>query len=141
MGPSKLNANTFPKFSAYRNATLTSSASGSIIVFDTEIFDIGNNYNTSNGRFTAPATGYYEFNGLVGNTTATGIMYCQFLVNGAVVKNGEVANVSAGNNRHPITGLLYLTSGDYVELKFFGGGGSTIAVNRENCYFEGHLVP
>ena len=33
----------------------------SVIVFNNQHFDTGNNYNTSNGRFTAPVAGRYYF--------------------------------------------------------------------------------
>ena len=50
-----------PVFMAYRvnNYNLTSTESA--LVYDSEKIDVGGNYNTSNGRFTAPVDGLYEF--------------------------------------------------------------------------------
>jgi len=47
-----------PVFKAYRSA---STSGAGVIVFNTEIYDVGNNYNNSNGLFTAPVAGYYIF--------------------------------------------------------------------------------
>ena len=38
------------------------SAGAGSLVFNTELFDDGGNYNTSNGRYTAPSDGKYLFN-------------------------------------------------------------------------------
>ena len=50
-----------PVFMAYRvnNYNLTSTESE--LVYDSEKIDVGGNYNPSNGRFTAPVDGLYEF--------------------------------------------------------------------------------
>ena len=48
-----------PAFVVY--GTQASPASGSVLIFNTEKFDIGNNYNNTNGRFTAPVAGIYIF--------------------------------------------------------------------------------
>lgn len=50
-----IDFSTLPKFKAYRSTPLTSTASNNTaIVFDTEIFDVGSNFSTSTGLFTAP---------------------------------------------------------------------------------------
>ena len=56
--------NTKPKnpvFMAYRTSNYASGTSASVLVFNEEKIDVGGNYDTSNGRFTAPVTGLYEF--------------------------------------------------------------------------------
>ena len=40
---------------------LNMATHNSVIVFNNQHFDTGNNYNTSNGRFTAPVAGRYYF--------------------------------------------------------------------------------
>ena len=50
-----------PVFIAYRTTTYSLTASASEMVYNNERIDVGSNYNTSNGRFTAPVTGLYEF--------------------------------------------------------------------------------
>lgn len=48
--------NTQPSFSAYRTST---QSSGTIVIFNNEVYDNGNCYNSSTGVFTAPITGTY----------------------------------------------------------------------------------
>ena len=50
-----------PVFIAYRTQYYTLSSSATEMVYNNERIDVGSNYNTSNGRFTAPVTGLYEF--------------------------------------------------------------------------------
>ena len=50
-----------PVFIAYRVSNYNLTTTESALVYDSEKIDVGGNYNTSNGRFTAPVTGLYEF--------------------------------------------------------------------------------
>ena len=50
-----------PVFIAYRTTAYTLSSSAIEMVYQTEKIDVGSNYNASNGRFTAPVDGLYEF--------------------------------------------------------------------------------
>ena len=50
-----------PVFMAYRVSNYNLTTTESALVYDSEKIDVGGNYNTSNGRFTAPVTGLYEF--------------------------------------------------------------------------------
>ena len=50
-----------PVFLAYRVSNYNLTSTESALVYDSEKIDVGGNYNTSNGRFTAPVTGLYEF--------------------------------------------------------------------------------
>jgi hypothetical protein len=53
-------------FSAYLTTTIpnaTGDGTNALIIYDTERFDIGSNYNTATGLFTAPVTGHYIFGG------------------------------------------------------------------------------
>jgi hypothetical protein len=103
------------KFSAYRAAA---SGSGTI-VYDTENFDTNNNYSTSTGRYTAPVSGYYQFNVNSSQTVTAAPQDPQI----QLIKNGttEVAyshfvNMYAGASTGSANAaaLVYLASGDYV---------------------------
>lgn len=66
-----------PSFLAYASANvlnLTGNGATATVIFDTEVFDQANNYNTATGVFTATTDGKYQFNvtlNFTGNT-ATG---------------------------------------------------------------------
>jgi len=50
-------------FSAYIGSTQTLTSGAQVtLTFDTERYDLGNNFNTSTYAYTPPSTGYYMFN-------------------------------------------------------------------------------
>lgn len=131
------------KFSAYRHAAwTTSNASFAAVVFDTESYDTGSNYNTSDGKFTAPINGFYYFHGYVRTTTSAGNANDIALYkNGSVAKYG-VANKAAGAGTVAlgieVSSVLQLTAGDYVQVYHYANGQAGSV--DESVYFEGHLV-
>ena len=50
-----------PVFIAYRVSNYNLTTTETELAYDSEKIDIGGNYNPSNGRFTAPVDGLYEF--------------------------------------------------------------------------------
>lgn len=55
---------SFPAFSAGVSSPIldvTGDGTSYTIIFDSEVFDLGNNYNPATGVFTAPVAGIYQF--------------------------------------------------------------------------------
>ena len=122
-----------------------------IIVWASEEFDVGNNYNTSNGRFTAPVAGKYFIgvNCYMGfNHGACRVIHCWFRKNGNDAYQFEMAggtNQDGGNYWHPNGAggtLIDLAANDYVQ--FHMGDPSLIGNNDyilySPSYFYGYLV-
>ena len=63
-----------PAFRARLAGSTQSTGTQGNIVFETEDFDIGGNYNNTTGEFTAPITGIYHFmfQGISANDTSGG---------------------------------------------------------------------
>ncbi len=63
-GSGRVTMPSQPAFAAYRYTTgqTISADVWTTCIFNTERFDIGSNYNTSTGIFTAPVTGKYQIN-------------------------------------------------------------------------------
>lgn len=57
-------------FHAYRNASQSVGSSLETILFDTERYDLGADFNTTTGQFTAPVAGIYHFDTGINNGTA-----------------------------------------------------------------------
>lgn len=132
------------KFSVYRNAALSSGA-GSLgaVVFDTETYDSNNNHDTSNGRYTAPVTGYYYFAaGCIIAATGGDTIYVSLLKNGAEHKRlHERPSVAAGNNTSSGGSLIQLTAGDYVQFGVFTTAARSFVVgNQAYVWFNGFLI-
>jgi len=97
---------------AYRNAAQTFSGNAKISL-DTISYDPGGNVSTVNGRYTCPATGYYQVDASVCINGAA-----NFRV--AVYKNGtEVITGSLGSSTQFVSiasDLISCNAGDYLEL-------------------------
>lgn len=129
------------KFSCYRNAALT-YASPAIVPMDTELFDTGNNLDTTTnkGRFTAPIAGFYWFSARFG-VNSNGSGYIAYLSkNGTEVLEGTATIQSGGSweNGFAVSGLLQLSATDYIEPGFYGSGQACVT-GSAHTYFHGCL--
>ena len=76
-------------------------------------FDVGNNFNTSTYRFTAPVTGKYLFTAAI-QYGANGTSHSCFYINGGNPRDGWV---DFGDATASAQSRIYdLVSGDYVQL-------------------------
>ena len=131
-----------PAFAARGKGSVGANSSG-YVVMPTVDFDNNSNYNTTNGRFTAPVTGKYQFNACIlmrsPNTSSYG--YLRFYVNG-VAKNPIMH--SSYNNDAPYEPLSFsyiisLSAGDYVNL-YMAFAGSADSYGSSYDSFSGHLI-
>ena len=147
----RVNQPAKPAFRARRDASGTVGVQNTII-FDVEDYDIGGNYNTSNGRFTAPITGIYqfEFDALVCENTSGAQLADSSLVHVTFTKNGSEGNWShrayyringaAQFNSIYKVDNIQLNAGDYVNVLV---GGKYIYGDTSGRYdpvFQGFLV-
>ena len=51
----------FLAFDSVAGTDVTGDGSDYSIIYETESYDVGSNYNAATGRFTAPVTGKYFF--------------------------------------------------------------------------------
>ena len=127
-----------PSFAAYKSTN--SYTQSGVIVFDSTRHNIGSHYNTSNGRFTAPVAGRYQFTFysiIKGNYSNA---YYSIQINGSA-GSGMYVHVSEniGNlwEGECTTWILSLSAGDYVDIN------SNSSINwhgNDWQLFSGHLL-
>ncbi len=108
-----------PRFQAYKSGSNWSVNGNADLVWDNTVYNIGNCYNTGNGRFTAPCDGFYYF-------TVYSITYGQYTnaawyvrINNNRVNGGDTHFSTHGTNWEHVgwSGVYKLTAGQYVSVQ------------------------
>jgi hypothetical protein len=134
---------TRPSFSAQGTVaswTALTNANWTTIVFNTTNGNIGSNYNTSNGRFTAPVSGLYYFAshlyGYKSDSVPTSLTHPVFLINGSTTyRQAQYLDApyrlrsrtyySGGYSWDSmINDVFYLAAGDYVQYYIYNSSGN-----------------
>ena len=140
-----------PVFMAYRTTNYASGTSASVLVFNEEKIDVGGNYDTSNGRFTAPVTGLYEFGYASIASNASTVYRYDVRINGSVPYGGlrQELRIDQSNN-----GTQYGTNGEFCcYLNMTAGQYAQVYVHADSAvnnvygdssygytYFRGRLI-
>ena len=113
-------------------------------------FNVGNCYNNSNYRFTAPTTGRYHvwFSGEFTCTSATIWTYLCPLINGSTTANvnnkgnyfADFTTPQASYHQHAQTWFLDLDEGDYFYFASRGSGGSIKIKSHQELAFGAALI-
>ena len=116
------NTSTTPAFMAYKSDNSGQIASGDY-VYNTQLSDRGgHNYNTSNGRYTAPCDGlYYVHANIQLYGSGTGGKHCIFKKNGSDILSGGTSSpfydepAGAHHNIY-LFGVYSLSTDDYLTV-------------------------
>ena len=121
---------------SFRVRLTTGSVSGTTnILYDTVDYDNTSSYTTIDGRFTAPVTGRYFFSahGVSTNIRTT----YDFSVDGTLLDIQSLVDApSSGYAQCNISGVLYLTAGQYVNI--YQAQGSTYGLDYN--VFSGFFI-
>ena len=139
-----------PSFVAYRNSTQSiTSATNTIMVFNTEAYDTNSAYDTTNGKFTVPVGegGKYFFSSTwimagMGDGTKNTIALWK---NGSSYtspyfdydSNSPTASTYLYNR---IIGILTLSAGDYVQINAYQNTGGTVTTQASQNHFAGYKL-
>ncbi|MFC1771516.1 hypothetical protein ACFLZV_06495 [Candidatus Margulisiibacteriota bacterium] len=142
-----------PIFRASVTGSLTNKTGDNtpyIIVFDTILFEIGECFNISDGKFSAPVSGYYLFTATVG---FDGVTASHYLVMVSIGTNGgtsaiQLFDCNGANMRRTndlgLTGstIMHLDAGDtaYVQVQVNGSGIKDIDFETNTTSFSGFLI-
>ena len=138
-------ANT-PAFRAYMGTTQTiSNTQGTKLNYNSESYDTGSNYDTSNYRFTPTTGGKYFVSAAVRLSGVVTLTNTQLYI----YKNGSVYNRSTQGFNGDSSPMIINTdtvemngSSDYIEMYFYHNQGSdlVIAGSSENCWFNSFKI-
>lgn len=135
------------KFSVYRStAQNTGNGTFAKIQFNAEHFDTNSNYDsTTNYRYTAPVSGFYQFNASYSAATgASDTMIITLYKNGVEFNRGSrLVHTTAGLVQLVYANLIQLVAGDYVEIYSFASGGARVmevGATVPHPTFSGFLV-
>jgi hypothetical protein len=136
---------TMPSQPCFSVALPAVTAAGNVIVWGGEHLDVGNNYNTSNGRFTAPIAGNYFFAHwlLFDPSGSNHYSRTTYRKNGTASTqwgdNLENASREATGDYHSVglAAIIPLAANDYVDV-YNGGQSPTYGTDYGN--FSGFLV-
>jgi hypothetical protein len=135
------------KFSAYVSAGSQTGATFPV-VFQTKIFDTGGNYNNSTGVFTAPISGFYQFNAALCLPQSASAGYSTDLYKNSAPYNAPtfrgqavVPSYTGATIVTTISVLAQLVAGDTMNVGSIYANGGTIsyALTGEN-FFQGFLI-
>jgi hypothetical protein len=134
-----------PKFFARKTTSTALSSTEVQLIYDTVTFNIGSCYNASNGRFTAPVTGVYQFNITNSFTSSNNNVYNAVYpwVNGSsstynwVRLRGTTVNGAYGGINGSMT--IALTAGDYLQLTAYSQF-TGVSLSSDETTFSGFLI-
>jgi hypothetical protein len=115
-----------PAFCVGKSGTI--SATG-VIVFDVTsgsggaavFFNRGSHYNSSNGRFTAPVAGAYQFNFMALLTGPNGAwVEVDTLRNGTISHQVRRETIGADNTTVNLHTVIYMNANDYLQISING---------------------
>ena len=134
-----------PRFLAYRTTNQTgynSTSTGDVVVvYDATQYNIGSNYNTSTGKFTAPVAGTYLFHASA-HTDSTGFGQAWLVINGTREPYLDFLVSSSAATILSALFLVYLNANDTVGYHVYNASNTsqTILPTNNHTYFRGYLI-
>lgn len=109
--------------------------------FDTKQFDTSS--NVVSGVFTAPISGFYQFNWNIVLTLSAGVNeepVSALYINGVRTSDSSVPNAENENGMHG-SDIIQMTAGQTADIRIYNNVSRSLSVgNSHSNYFSGYLV-
>ena len=133
-----------PAFWVQRSADYTGYNTGNYaqsVLYDSKLYDTGNNFNTSTGLFTAPVTGHYLFTASAWATGSTTLEQSWITYNGARSAGTDWTSGSNPNGFTQLSAHVKMDANDTVGYHPYSSG-NTIGIrsNATHTWFKGILL-
>ena len=134
---------SLPYLPCFRARHSNNTLATGTLIYNLVDTNIGSHYNGTNGRFTAPITGFYSFKAhtLIQNATG-GEVRMAFYRNGSSASLGAINIIQKGANQWEtihVNGDFYLNAGDYITAQMTQNPTTTYSDANYNG-FSGFLV-
>jgi hypothetical protein len=134
-----------PTFYAAKSTATNISSTEVQLVYDTVSFNIGSCYNASNGRFTAPITGVYQFNVITSftssNSNTYNAIYPWYNGSSSTYNTARMRGTTVNGVYGGICGsmTISMTAGDYIQMTAYSQF-TGVQFNGGEQIFSGFLV-
>tara|TARA_R100000329_G_scaffold131907_1_gene111310 strand:- start:273 stop:695 length:423 start_codon:yes stop_codon:yes gene_type:complete len=129
------------------NVTLSSAGVYEVFPFNTESYDIGGGYNTSNNRYVAPVAGKYYVNSklLIQGLNSSTVYYVDIIIavsGSQKLRESIKVNAYARALTISVSGLVHCDASDYIEvqLRLENVSNQAVYAAQTTAYFQGFLV-
>jgi|TARA_B100000035_G_scaffold91175_1_gene76971 hypothetical protein len=128
-----------PAFYAKGQSGQGAVSASNYIVFPSVDFDIGSNYNSSTGTFTAPIAGIYQFHASVMGDGTDARLMIRLYKNGAAWAQGSSSSNGTQYQDSKVSTLMSLSANDEIRI-YQTGPKDTFNIYALEAYFWGMLV-
>ena len=135
-------------YAVITTSSYTLTTTQTALVYNTAQVNVGNHYNTSNGRFTAPVTGLYEFGYTTLGASAVDVYRFTLRVNGnePYTARPQLRADNHTSGKYVTNGefvcYVSMTAGQYAQVYASSDGGNNGFSNDVTgyTYFRGRLI-
>ncbi|MCV0371889.1 tail fiber domain-containing protein, partial [Filomicrobium sp.] len=138
MGPSATETVSWAVHKNNLDQTVTADQMA-LVTWQAERFDTNNSF--SGNRFTASVPGKYFVSAAVTCGGSTSYCVTYIFKNGATIMEGRMrSSIAGGNKNSPVSGVVDMAAGDYLEVGVYNGGGTTVSGVATYTFFTGALL-